>query len=480
MFQFWLGFPGFHVIGDTYNSIALAKNDAHPVFIAYVVEFLYKCFGKHLYYLYLFNLVPFYVGLGFLVCGLYIHFRSKFALLALFPLFIGNIYFQNFIIHESFSLPMLLLCLYSLLLFLILVPLNGNSGELIFKWILCIFLSVLIFFALLWRHNAIFSVYPAFFIICYLLLRGLEGKKFVLWYIVSLFISALLCVGIVIGVPKALVVNKAYPANHMMLHKIAGACVPADDSSCFRAEWYEKGKTWEDVKEVFYKYPLNADPMSLSWISNDVRPFKPNIKLEGLNKEFFKAVLKYPKNFLKLEGDFIKAMWTQSAGWALDPKRIQVPMWNIASPFPENERNVTFSPLREKIYTFLFKYKMPFNHIINVITSSLVMIFSLLLLCIKREKVGNAMIWLYSKIAKILGCDSKGLVFRESSYLKALLVFSFSVGFAGFFSALFIAMFNPIINSRYMSPVTALGVMAFIGFVVCVCEYVRCVREREV
>ncbi|RDU51830.1 hypothetical protein CQA49_09135 [Helicobacter sp. MIT 00-7814] len=479
MFQFWLGFPGFHVIGDTYNSIALAKNDAHPVFIAYVVEFLYKCFGKHLYYLYLFNLVPFHAALAFLVCGLYIHFRSKFALLALFPLFIGNIYFQNFIQYHSFALPMMLLCVYSILLFLVLVPLCK-----IWRVVLWVLVGVLLFFAILWRHNAIFSVYPAFFIICYLLLRGLEGKKFVLWYIVSLVVSAVLCVGIVVGVPKMLVINKAYPANHMVLHKIAGACVPADDSSCFRKEWYAEGKTWENVKEVFYKFPLNADPMNVGWGYGDVRPFKPGIKLEGLNREFFKAALKYPKNFLKLEGDFIKAMWVQNPKWMFNSQQMQGKPshpWHVSltSTFPKNERSVTFSPLREKIYTFLFEHKFTLNHIVGVVASAVVMILSFLLLCVRREKVGSAMVWIYSKYAKILRRDKKEYIFRESQYVRALLVFSFSVGFAGFFSAFFIAAFSTVPETRYMSPVTALGVMAFIGFVVCVCEYVRCVRERE-
>ena len=36
-FTFWLGFPRFHIIGDTYNSIALVKDNAHPVFITYIL-----------------------------------------------------------------------------------------------------------------------------------------------------------------------------------------------------------------------------------------------------------------------------------------------------------------------------------------------------------------------------------------------------------------------------------------------------------
>lgn len=477
IFQFWLGFPGYHIFGDTYSSIILAKNNAHPVFISYVLQFLYAIFGKHLFYLFLFNLVPFYAGLAFLVCGLYIHFRSKFALLALFPLFIGNIYFQNFVQYHSFSLPMMLFCLYSMLLFLILVPLDSYPKWRKALWVL---VWVVMFFAVLWRHNAIFSVYPAFFIVCYLFLRGRDfqnksvsahntsqkstqekldssakpnQKGFLYHYFILLVANAVLCVGVVVLVPKVLTIGKAYPTNHLILHKIAGACVPADDSSCFRTEWYAEGKTWENVKEVFYKYPLNADPMNVFWAYDDERPFKHE-KLKGLGSELVKAALKYPKNFLKLEFDFIKAMWIQNPGYIFDAKYIQTKPTHSyhvssAAPFPESERSITFTPLQEKIYTFLFEHKFTLNHIIGVVTSALVMVFSLVLLCAKKEKIS------------------------QMPYLQALLVFSFSAGFAGFFSAFFIAIFSPVPEPRYMAPVLAPAVLALIGLIASICEYVR-------
>ena len=124
-FTFWLGFPGYHIIGDTYNSIALVKDNAHPVFIAYILQGLYLIFGKNLYYLFLFNLIPFYLGLFFLIAGFYLRFKNPFALILIFPTFIGNIYFQNFIQYHSFALPMILFCIYSLLLFLSLCALVG-------------------------------------------------------------------------------------------------------------------------------------------------------------------------------------------------------------------------------------------------------------------------------------------------------------------------------------------------------------------
>ena len=71
-FTFWLGFPGFHNVSDVYVNIALSKQNFAPVFISYVLEVLYVLFGRHLYYLFLFNIVPFYLGLFFIIAGFYI------------------------------------------------------------------------------------------------------------------------------------------------------------------------------------------------------------------------------------------------------------------------------------------------------------------------------------------------------------------------------------------------------------------------
>lgn len=45
-------------------------------------------------------------------------------------------------------------------------------------------------------------------------------------------------------------------------------------------------------------------------------------------------------------------------------------------------------------------------------------------------------------------------------YTNAILVYSFSLGFAGFFSALFIALFTPDALARYMAPALPLSLLA--------------------
>lgn len=440
IFQFWLGFPGFYIIGDTLSSIALGKNNFHPVFISYVLELLYNIFGKHSYYLFLFNLIPFYLGLAILISGFYLRFKSYFSLLLLLIVFVGNIYFQNFIQYHSFSLPMLLFCLYSMILFVVLNPRFYKA--------MMIPIFIFAFFAILWRHNAIFSVFPIFIILAFLFLkdRGLVKKDFIKKYTFLLISSAVLCLVVVTIIPRILIKGESFPANHTFLHQIAGACVPAKDSSCYNDEWYYPHKNFNDVIVLYEKYPLNADPFNVTWGYDDERPFKPE-KLQGLSKLWLKAIMKYPSNFLKHEMRFFKAMWFVNPGWIFSSNTLQTKAeheWrniSVVSSFKESERSITFSDTQEKIYNFLFKYKITFNHIFGVASCFIVLLFSSIIL--------------------IIGFYKENL----SNLNLRILVFSFGVSFAGFFSAVFIAAFSPFPETRYMSTILPLGLLALISFV---------------
>lgn len=434
VFQLWLGFPGFHIIGDTYGSIALIKDNWHPVFIPYVLELLYTLFGKHLYYLYLWNLVPFYLGLLFLVWGFYLRFRSLWALGLLFPIFVGNIYFQNFVQYHSFALPMLLFCAYSMVLFALLVPVR-------FPRLLWGAIFVVLFFALLWRHNAIFSVFPISFVLVYVWLqdRGLDPKTFARSFGKGIVLAAIICLSIATIVPKLLTKGVAYPTNATLLHQIAGACVPADDASCFKQEWYLPNKGWEDVKALYTSNLLYADVFNVPWAHDDLRPI-PHGKIEGLKRQWILAIVKHPINFLAHEMRFLKAMWIQAPGWIFDSAKLQekpTHPWHIEATkdFPKNEQSITLSPLQTKIYDFLYTHKLMFNHIYGVLLSLFV-----LLACF--------VLWIYTPKMR-----------------SPLLLFSFSAAFAGFFSALFIVAFTPVTETRYMSPVLPLGIVACIGLV---------------
>ncbi|MGX3011741.1 hypothetical protein ACWIUD_09340 [Helicobacter sp. 23-1044] len=551
-FSFWLGFPGFHIIGDTYNSIALAKNNWHPVFIAYILQGLYIIFGKNLYYLFLFNLVPFYLGIWFLIAGFYLRFKNPFALLLIFPTFIGNIYFQNFIQYHSFALPMMVFCIYALLLFLIFAE---SKCHKIIKKSLWILLFTLMFFAILWRHNAIFSVYPAFFIIIYLFLqnRGLDSAIFCKVGAKLIILSAILCLAVVIFIPKVLQTSKSHAANHPFLHQIAGACVPANDATCFKKEWYYPHKNFSDVVALYEKYPLNADPMNVTWAYDDERPFLPQ-ELKGLKMQWIRAIAKYPLNFLRHEGRFFKAMWWQNPSWIFDAKKIQEKAtheWHISvvGGFKEAQRSVNFTPLREKIYTFLFNHKILLNHAWGVGVGFVILMLSSALLWRWRKdifadsaKLINSYKFAESKLNSthpltpsamegeslenfsamegkeiaesasfVILSEAKNLKNRDSSIAlqsqndniiaespqnhtkiaestldsaiftnNALLIFCFAVSFATFWSAFFIAAFSPVPETRYMSPILPMAIVALVGFVGFIADSAKCKNRVNV
>lgn len=426
-FQFWLGFPG-QITWDTYVMISLDKTNWFPVLISYFLEFLYILFGKHSYYLFLCNLIPFYIGLAFLVCGFYIRFRTSLALIFIFPLFIGNFYFQNFMQHNSFSLPMMLFCLYAMMIFYLLTkPVLRYTKPIFTVFWVCFF--ILMFCTLLWRHNAIFSVFPLWFVLIYLFLsnRNLDTKAFKTYYRNFMLFSALITLAIVILVPKILTKNYSYPANHIFLHQIAGACVPSNDSGCFPQEWFPPNTTFDDVKELYIKYPLYADAF------HSLKLHAPN-----LTKQWRESIMRHPINFLQHEWRFMQDMWLQKPDLP-DVKDLQVKpshswMIEIINGFPDNEHFISLTPCKEKIYMFLYQHKIIFNHIVGVVMAWIVLLIS-------------------------------GFLLYRKKYVNALLIFAFSSAFAAIGSALMIVLFSPVTAARYMSPVLPVSLMALIGFI---------------
>ena len=176
-FSFWLGFPGYIYDTDTFRVLDFVLEDFGPPMNTLFIWLITLIFGKHTFYLFLLNLITLYLGIYFLIMGFYLRYKSIFSLALLLIAFIGNIYLSNFISMNYVLMANFIFCAYSGILLLIL------AGERIAKKIrivLWILIFALLFLGLLWRHNAIFSAFPAFFIIIYLWLRnrGLDSKVF--------------------------------------------------------------------------------------------------------------------------------------------------------------------------------------------------------------------------------------------------------------------------------------------------------------
>lgn len=285
-----------------------------------------------------------------------------------------------------------------------------------------------------------------------------KPQTFIKTYFKFIALSALLCLAVVILISRVLQTSQSYPANHPFLHQIAGACVPANDSSCFKDEWYYPHKSFSDVKALYEKYPLNADPMNVAWGYDDERPFKHE-KLQGLKTQWIKSIAKHPLNFLTHEARFFKAMWFQNPAWMFDVKKMQEKAkheWHISvvSDFKESQRSIAFTPLQEKIYSFLFHHKIVLNHAWGVSVGFIILVLSSVILWKRRKGI-----------------------FTNVSQNNALLVFCFSVSFANFWSAFFIAAFSTVPESRYMSPILPMSIIALTGFIA-LCLEIRTKRVR--
>lgn len=266
--------------------------------------------------------------------------------------------------------------------------------------------------------------------------------------------SAILCLFIVVELPKFVPKSyNAYPSNHLLLLQIAGACVPADDASCFKDSWYYfdgKARDFDNVKSAYHSNPLNGDLFGCEIFECG--------KLDGLNSAWLGAITKYPSNFITHESRFFKAMWWQNPrdddewGHAKSviktPERIQEKQpyerrLNNLKDYPQNEWHITFSPMRERIYTIFYNNLPVLNHAIFIALGFALLIFSTF------------------EIFRV----------RKQKSDKSLLIFTFATALTTFASAFIIAAMAIVTHSRYMSPVPIFSIIALVGFIAFVLDY---------
>ena len=444
IFQFWLGFPGYFQNTDNYvilgEAIANNYNNWNPVIISLTLHFLYKIFGVHSYYLFLINLFLFYLGLALIIISLYHRFKTKKVLLIYLLIFIKDIYFMNFSQVKDSTASMFIWLLYSLIFFQLSMPINNRYIRLFMK----IFTAIILLFGLLWRHNFIVTIYPIFILFTYLLLKNKNIKNiknYIKSFVILMLMWAIILICIVKIFPHILGIHSNYASNHLILLQIAGCSVPANDDSLIPKEWYENGKTFEDVKKTYNYNPLNADDFSTGWAKD--KPFEnSNIKSSDLKKVWIKYIFKYPINYIKhINRFFIEFCIKNNKNWWLmnsdTIQRLDIGFNNalsIINRFNSNEQKITFTPLREKIYNFLFNSMVHIPIIFPVIISFIIFIINFILIFIKRIFDSN------------------------------LLIYSFSVSFSSIATIFIVVSFTPVVDIRYIYPVYPISIISLISF----------------
>ena len=441
IFQFWLCFPGYYNYPDGHyifkEAITNQYTNWHPIIIGLTLHILFNIFGYHTFYIFFINLFLWYSGLTLITISLYLKFKNRVSILLLLISFIGNIFFMNINHLKDTTSSLFVWFAYSIIFFQLL---NGNK-NLISKIILNIICFLSLILGLLWRHNFIVTIYPIFILFTYLLLKN-KNIKNIKNYIKSFVILMLMWAIILICIVKIFSYKSNYATYHLFLLQIAGCSVPANDDSLIPNEWYENGKTFEDVKKTYNDNPLNADNFSTGWAKDKLFE-NSNIKSSDLKKVWIKYIFKYPINYIKHINRFFiefciknkKSWWLMNSDFI---QRLDIGFNNayisIINRFNSNEQKITFTPLREKIYNFLFNSIVHIPIIFSFIISFIIFIINFILIFIKRIFDSN------------------------------LLIYSFSVSFSSIATIFIVVSFTPVVDIRYIYPVYPISIISLISF----------------
>ena len=438
LFQFWVGFPGSNSLADNYTIMLNAINEKYdnwnPILPQIMLSFLYKTFGYQWFYLFLITLICFYGGLTFIVLGLYLKFKNTKVIFLFLIAFIENIYSFHFTQMKDVLSPAYLWLAYSLILFLLLTNFNKKINIIIYT---AVFLNII--FSLLFRLNAIVTIYPIFILFSYKILKdkNYSSKIFISKFILSMFIFALLLISIS-KIPQMLVNiedrsrNNIPPTNHIILLQIAGCAALSDDGSMIPDEWYEEGKNFESLKEQYFKNPINGDHISAPWDKNNIIKSK---KLDNLKLIWIKYILKHPISYIKHTFNFIKHQWYMTNSRVVEHHIYETlpHSYEILDYLPHYDSN-DFK-LQVKYFYYIKNNLIKINYIYPILSAILLFFVS-------------GLLWIF-----------------KNNFRTEFLLLTFCSSFASFATALIVVLFSPVTNDRYIYPVLLISIISIISFI---------------
>ena len=449
IFQFYLAYPGYFQYGDTIGTMGEAFDGNYqnwnPVIIAVFLHFLYGIFGYHTFYILFLNLILWYSGLTLIITSLYLKYNKKKVALLFLLSFLANIFFMNInhIKDSTATLWMFFSC--SLIFFVI------NAVKT--KWckiLLSIFSVITLLIGMLWRLNFIVTVYPMFILYTYLLLgNNIKNKKiYFAKFAVIMIIIATLLVSIVKIFPTLFIKDTSFSklaSNHIFLWQIAGCTVPSNDADMIPNEWYVEGKTFEDIKRIYKKDPLLADPFGIYWSAE--KPIKSE-NLNNLKIVWIKSILKHPISFIihNIRYSFYAILvptWKIPNGnfQKLENYRKELyPYYVFISKGYINNfdnKGAVFSPIRDKIYMLIYNTSLDINTSFFVILSFVLFIISI--------------IFIYKN--------------KTNKYLNNSYIFYFSTAFSALSTIIIVCLFTPAINYRYIYPIIPISIISLISLI---------------
>lgn len=455
IFRILLFYPGVYADWDNIISIIgplfanSFSNNWHPVIIELGYKLMYKA-NLTIAIFFIINTLLLYGSIFIIVNALYLKYKCKLSIMLFFIIFISQIFFYSNEITKDSNATLYTIFSYSIVFFIILSPLKNRN-----KRILKIISLLSLIIGMLHRHNFIVTIYPIliWFTYDYLKAKNITNtKKYLFYFAGIMFINALILINIYYIFPRIFIKNiSKIQANHIYALQIAGCAVPANDGSMIPNEWYENGKTFEDVKRTYNNNPYNADNFAVPWIQD--KPFKTGMG-NNVKVVWIKYILKYPKNYIKHIFNYAKRMWTLEYKlpsylgidyYALYDRAIKsdysyadIDQYKKEKFYYENN-GIKITDLKKHIHN-ICKYALP-----------------------------NINIFLFILISIIVFFTSGMFLLLKKEFRNDILVFVFSVSFSSIATVIIVSTFTPVVvwfQYRYIYPVIPISILSLIGFIV--------------
>ena len=437
IFHFWLLRPGYFAYYDDSYILARAVDEKFqnwfPIIIQIFQNTLNKLFGYHTFYIFLVNILCWYIGLYFIIISVYNKIKLKKTLLIFLLSFLANIFFMNTTHNKDVTAVMYLWLVYSIMFFIISFEIK-NIKILI---PVSIILSILLICSLLWRHSMIVTIYPIFILFTYMILKNkvTNIKLYITYFISIMLIFAFLLIFIFKINPyiwikdKESIIHSNNASKHLFILQIAGTATISNDDSLIPDDWYFEGKDFEYVKKLYNSNKVNAD---LYKDDNTIMPFKL-YEITNLKEIWIKYIIKHPISYIKHILNYMNSIFRLTTP-IHNTQNIQFKsaIFNFSNYYDYN--GITFTNLRAKLYNILYIYLLEINILIFIIISTIIFLMT-------------GLLWLL-----------------KINYRNSMLLISFCSAFAAFATIVIVGGFTPLPMYRYIYPVIPITIISLISF----------------
>ena len=454
IFHLWIFFPGFLYDWD-WNAVRArvfynqSVSNSNPFLYQLVTSLLFKIFGVHSYYHFIYMLICYYSSFVLIIIGLYLKFRKKyFIFIYIIPFIISDLFYYPIFPSKDFIFSDSIFLLYSLIFFQTVFTINKKY----IKIFLIVFTFILFIITLLLRHNAIVLLYPILLILPYKIIKFNNMKTYILKFVSLMILLAFICICIVKYTPMLFadreILSKGDPSlRNVLIFNIAGISYVLNDNSIINKNWYIDGKNFEDLMSSYSNAYYNSEFDFCELAAFNV--LQRDIPRNELKKSFFKTILHHPIGYLKfirMIGNRLCFNGLSHIHYFSNPTSIEImeigpANYNleVSSSFPLNEQKIVFTEIRKNVYSFLYKTFFLLEIPTIVPISICISIFFI----------------------------SGFLLFFKKLLRYNILFITFCFAFSGFAYAFIVLFFTPSgrhIETRYLTPLFPIALMCIISF----------------